>query len=213
MAEIIYNHLFVLFPKLKGIYDYFLKIGEIFNRLNIPIVWVTPAGLQIKQYYLKSNSKNITFKIGSNSKTIVIKEFNKEKPIIHKTKQKQAIIPNIIHSLDASHLMNIINTSPDTNIKYILTVHDCFGTHPNDCEELKSLVIGEFVKIYSKNDFLILFHNRLLQSFSDNQVIVFKDENGREYIKPNRTKFYIPEIPKNGNLDINNIKLSKYFIT
>jgi DNA-directed RNA polymerase len=40
--------------------------------------------------------------VGSKNKTLVLKEFEDE---INSRKQIQAIIPNIIHSLDASHLI------------------------------------------------------------------------------------------------------------
>ena len=53
-------------------------------------------------------------------------------------KQRSAIIPNVIHSLDASHLMNVINTAFTKGINDLITVHDCFGTHPNNLSLLVS---------------------------------------------------------------------------
>ena len=68
----------------------------------------------------------MTIKLGQKAKTLVIKKMTMESDNI---KQAQAIIPNIIHSLDGSHLMNIINTGKleykDMNI---ISVHDCFGS-------------------------------------------------------------------------------------
>ena len=50
---------------------------------------------------------------------------------MNKQKQKNAIIPNIIHTLDSSYLYNIILDFNKLN-KNVISIHDCFGTHPND---------------------------------------------------------------------------------
>ncbi len=52
----------------------------------------------------------------------------------------QAIIPNFIHSLDASHLINLINNAIKDNFTPIISVHDCFGTLPNKMGELEHRV-------------------------------------------------------------------------
>jgi DNA-directed RNA polymerase len=48
--------------------------------------------------------------------------------------QKQAIIPNIIHSMDAAHLILILKevSQPNNKISPVITIHDCFGTLPNN---------------------------------------------------------------------------------
>jgi DNA-directed RNA polymerase len=96
---------------------------------------------------------------------MVIKEYLNE---TDKLKQSNAIIPNIIHSLDASHLMNVINNNFDQNFDPIITVHDCFGTHPNNMEQLVYRVKKEFILLYSQQNFLKTFHNRIIQSIRDN---------------------------------------------
>ena len=52
-------------------------------------------------------------------------------------KQTQSIIPNIIHSLDANHLISLINNAIKDKFSPIITIHDCFGTHPNKMEILE----------------------------------------------------------------------------
>jgi DNA-directed RNA polymerase len=52
-------------------------------------------------------------------------------------KQTSAVIPNIIHSLDANHL---INSAENLKFGPIITGQDCFGTHPNKLVELIELV-------------------------------------------------------------------------
>jgi len=51
--------MFIVFPALRVIYDYFMEMTRIMVKLNLPISWITPAGLEITQEY--ALSKNIQF--------------------------------------------------------------------------------------------------------------------------------------------------------
>jgi DNA-directed RNA polymerase len=88
---------------------------------------------------------------------------------VDKGKQTSAIIPNIIHSLDSSHLINVIISANKNNINPVITVHDCFGCHPNNLQSLSHLVKIEFIKLYSNSNFLETFHNRNIQNILDNE--------------------------------------------
>ena len=150
------------------------------SQLDIPISWTTPNGLHILQYYLKSKKTNLFLSIGGNNRNIVIKEFTEK---LDKRKQNQAIIPNIIHSLDANHLMSVINYSYKHLPFPIITIHDCFGTHPNNMEDLEKIVKLEFIKLYLIEDktFLERFHDRIIQTIKDNQLkIEYKKLNNEE---------------------------------
>ena len=43
--------------------------------------------------------------------------------------------------------MNVVITAYENNIDNVITVHDCFGTHPNNLENLSHLIKIEFIKI------------------------------------------------------------------
>ena len=100
----------------------------------------------------------------------------------------------------------------DINFYPIITIHDCFGTLPNKMSELDFMVRREFILIYSKGQFLKDFHNRFLQSITDNQY-KFDDENNPAcVVKDTGECFKLPSIPELGDLNINNIQNSKYMI-
>ena len=40
LAEIIHNQLFISYPSLKNIYQYFIDISKLLIKLNIPLTWV-----------------------------------------------------------------------------------------------------------------------------------------------------------------------------
>jgi hypothetical protein len=78
---------------------------------------------------------------------------------IRKIKQVKAISPNVIHSFDASHVVNVITKIIDD----VITIHDSFGTHPNNCYLLIDIIRNTFEKMYSDYNYLIQFHNANIQ--------------------------------------------------
>jgi hypothetical protein len=209
MAEIINEQIFVVFPALNNIYNYFIDIAKLTSELDIPLYWVTPNGLKITQRYLRKKKKVISVNLFSITKKVVIHE---KKDKIDKVKQAQAIIPNIIHSLDADHLISIIQKSADSKFSPLITVHDCFGTLPNLMKDLEYKVKKEFVLLYSQNQFLKEFHQSFIQLLNDFQFDIKKEKN-EEYVLLGTNWLKIPSIPKQGNLDLDNIMKSKYMIS
>jgi hypothetical protein len=209
IAEIINDQIFVVYPSLNNIYSYLLDITKILIKLGIPLTWITPAGLKITQRYLKSKPTVISTKLFNETKKIVLKEYLED---TDKLKQSNAIIPNIIHSLDATHLIFLINNSENQGFGPIITVHDCFGTHPNKMDELVYRVKKEFILLYSQDNFLLKFHDRIIQSILDNNFEIIEQDQ-RQYILLNEELIKLPLVPKLGELDLKKIIDSKYMIT
>jgi DNA-directed RNA polymerase, mitochondrial len=182
IAKIVDNQVFMMFPALKEIYDYLLKISKVLRDLNIPITWFTPgpegAGIKITQHYLKEESHNYYMRSGNTRKTIILrnkmKDTNSNEYIVDRRKQVESIIPNVIHSLDASHLMFVFRVCINSNILLVITVHDCFGTLPNQMFHLEQVVKKQFVYLYTKENFCKKFNKKLLESIEDNNYIIFK---------------------------------------
>jgi len=211
IAEIIYSTIFKEYPGLNIIYNYLINMAKLLNKLNLPVIWITPSGLELTQNYNSFKKSKLAITLGGKTKTLVLKEKLDKRD---KSKQSSAIVPNIIHSLDASHLAQVIITAFENNTKPIITIHDCFGTHPNLMEKLIEIVKIEFIKTYLTESFLDKFHLRNLQCISDNGYTIENDEILKvDYIKIKRTKIYIPNKPLLGNLDLNQILDSKYIIT
>jgi hypothetical protein len=211
IAQIINNTIFKEYPALNQIYTYFINLAKLMNKLELPIIWLTPTGLELIQKYYTSKRNTIAINFAGKTKKMVIKEWTDK---MDKNKQSQGIIANITHSLDSAHLMNVVISAHNLNIKPIITVHDCFGTLPNNLDSLSQLVKLEFIKLYTDSNFLEKFHQRNLQNIEDNGLEILKDNcNEIDYIILKRTKHYIPNLPKLGNLNFNEIEKSKYMIT
>lgn len=109
--------------------------------------------------------------------------------------------------------MNIINNN---NLEYenIITVHDCFGTHPNNLMNLADIVKKEFIKNYADSDFLDKFHSvNLNMILTHNYTICKSKDNIRDCVKLGKIELIIPEKPRIGKLNIDDIKFSKHLIT
>jgi DNA-directed RNA polymerase len=79
-------------------------------------------------------------------------------------------------------------------------------------DELTWRVKREFLVLYSKDNFLELFHNRLRQTIYDNKFPIFSD-NEDSYVINEDELIKIPKLPKLGNLDLDKIMNSKYFLS
>jgi DNA-directed RNA polymerase len=212
MAEIIKNIALDIYPSLRLIYNYFMDTTRLTVKLNLPVVWFTPYGAIITQEYLKSIKEKVTLSYFGKNRSTIIRNWTDE---INKNKQSQAIIPNIIHSLDASHLINVINKGNTLNIKPVISIHDCFGTHPNHMLSLSSVVRNEFVKLYSDQNFLTKYHSRVIESIKDNNYEIITSNNIDYviyYIDDKKRKAIIPKLPNEGNLIIKDINKATYMI-
>ena len=155
LAKIMHETLFDYYPALKRLFEYFISVCLAFTKLDLPIMWYPPSGLSIQQRYLKTAKAKVSISVGrGKTKTVVL---NKKLDKTDTRAQTQAIIPNIIHSMDSSHLILILNKiiNKNSNIKSpVISIHDCFGCLTNYMIELEELVKLEFINLYSKANFL-----------------------------------------------------------
>ena len=133
---------------------------------------------------------------------------------LDKAKQTNAIIPNIIHSLDANHLMKIIISFAAIIEKPLITVHDCFGTHPNNSNILREVVKCEFAELYSDGEFINKFHEKNLRKLRNNNYeLTFDKEYDILYALSGRNRIIIPNPPSLGGFNINLVKDCVHIIT
>nr|YP_010194655.1 hypothetical protein LK112_mgp17 [Conidiobolus taihushanensis]QZZ81394.1 hypothetical protein [Conidiobolus taihushanensis] len=99
LCDCLYNILYKYSPQLKNLVDYFSKITIMMNELNIPIIWNTPSGLKITQKYVKMETKRVSSTVYKKTNTISI---SIPTNVINKNKQKIALMPNYVHSMDAN---------------------------------------------------------------------------------------------------------------
>lgn len=159
------------FPKLKLLSNYLLNIASICSFLNISITWALPSGLEVKQYYVDSEAIRLKpFKFKKSTYNLKIKT-NK----LDKKKQSRALMPNLIHSLDASSLSLILdlfyqNSNHIENFNHkinFFAIHDCFAVTANNIDNLFKFIKLVYIKIYSDDNYLKKFDKGIIESIKN----------------------------------------------
>ncbi|WJJ60587.1 DNA-directed RNA polymerase [Salmonella phage ST10] len=158
----------------------------------LPVHWVTPDGFPVWQEYRKKDTTrlNLLFLGSFNLQPTVNKGSKKE---LDKHKQESGISPNFVHSQDGSHLRKtVVHTHRKYGVMSFAVIHDSFGTIPADAEFLFKGVRETMVETYRDNDVLQDFYEQFADQLHESQ----------------RDK--LPELPKRGKLNIEDILLSDF---
>jgi DNA-directed RNA polymerase len=126
-----------------------------------------PAKMTINQSYLELTTVK--------SKSL----YSKKRPVnislpstsFDDKKNKQAFMPNFIHSMDAANVQLLVNTLIDKYINNneninLFTIHDCFATTPNSMSIIDNELRIAFIKMYFSYDFLETLHNDFLKQIT-----------------------------------------------
>jgi DNA-directed RNA polymerase len=116
---------------------------------NVEIRWPTPDGFTCLQRKVKGEKIDLDCKLSDGSRfTLDILDFTGNIP--NTGKHKSAIAPNVIHSLDATHLRMVARRLKELGLPMIF-IHDSFATHCNYRDVLYKIIIETFVELYSMN--------------------------------------------------------------
>lgn len=161
-VDIFNTVLFKSYPHIKALILYLKEIASIFNELNLPIIWRLPTGLEVSQKYILLKIKKIE-PYGFSNRTLNLTM--SDKTSINKFKQKNALMPNLVHSLDSTALFMLYNIFKYSN-KYInfYSVHDCFGVSAKDVDLLVSILRGVYIELYSNNKYLENFDKDIIET-------------------------------------------------
>lgn len=175
---------------------------------TLPVTWVSPSGFPVRQAYFKKNEKQIKSVLSGSLKifntdgalkeslgegsAIRITVKNPSKTDLDSRKQQNGIAPNFIHSNDAGHLVLTVCDCVDKGVNSFALVHDSYGTHAGNTEVLYRSIREVFVDMYVKND--------CLESLSEQAKNLLSEKNIEK----------LPELPKKGTLDIEEVKNSVY---
>jgi hypothetical protein len=234
LTKSIENILYTEFPKLQAFNNYLKKVAEICSILNITITWSLPSGLNVHQYYKDTEAIRLKpFKFSTKTFNLV-KFINK----LNKAKQIRALMPNLIHSLDAASLslivdmffnMNLLNNpteihNPELKLeefdlnyfkikKNFYSIHDCFAVTANNVEELIKIIKLVYIKIYSDNIYLREFDLGIINSIKSHYGKESFNEINKE-IKINDHIIQYPDVELIivGRINAESLKNSTYII-
>lgn len=149
------------------------------------ISWESPIGFPVVQRYMepvKIEPKTCAGRLRMYTAV--------ENTKVKKGKQKSSFPPNVIHAMDSSHLYMTSIRCKDNGIS-LSTIHDSFGTHACNVQQLQSDLIDTFVEMHEQDPI-----GQMLKGFQDQ----YPD---REF----------PTRPTCGKLDLNVLRESYYMFS
>lgn len=198
VSEVIYEAIGKIIVKSRKIMDWLQEIAGVVSSRNWPIEWLSPFGFYVLQTYYKSQQKRISTQLHGVLKGYKPSLVESIPDYQNTPKNRNAISPNFIHSLDASHLMLTINDLRYTHgIKSFHVVHDCFGVHPDSVKQLEQVLKDTFVEMYD--------NNRILDSFIEDFLKKYLDKS--DYFK------VVDDRPQPGKFDVKEVYNSNFFFS
>ncbi|EGV32660.1 DNA-directed RNA polymerase bacteriophage type [Thiorhodococcus drewsii AZ1] len=122
------------------------KFEEKPDCLGLPLIWLTPLGFPVVQNKFASARTSVSARIGGQAVKIDVRRLTEE---VDPQKQRAALLPNLIHSLDATHLMLTLLEAKAREVHDIGSIHDCLLCHPNQAETLAQVVRQTFAELYA----------------------------------------------------------------
>ena len=142
-----------MISRLKGpasMLALFQQLAERANEKNEFLSWRVPTtNFPAVQEYLKTKEVRVRVRFckSNKGKGIQLTIQPKEDGKLDRRKQATGAAPNIVHSFDAAHLTLIVNNSDFV----VTTVHDSFGCHPGNMNELFQVTREQFIKFYESD--------------------------------------------------------------
>lgn len=187
MAKLIWDAVQTTVIKAVQGMEWLQKVARMVTKNGEVIQWTTPMGFIVQQPYMVYQVK--TFKMRF---LHIIKRFYDAEMtgVVDRRKQSQAIAPNFIHSMDASHLQLTVNRAVEAKISNFAMIHDSYGTSLAKAGLLFRLIRECFIEMYLTHDVLTAFERDISPFIMDKQKL--------------------PPQPTKGTFDIDQIKESLY---
>jgi DNA-directed RNA polymerase, mitochondrial len=165
LAAHIYAAVVSVAPKADEASSWFQQVASILAHESLPVIWRTPTGLPVVQRYSEYTSKQVNMWLYDRKVTVptgadkVDEEGNvltrircmiREAPTkrIDKKRARSAISPNVVHSLDASHLKRTVVMAHREGIRHFQLIHDSFATHAGKTTRFSAIIREAFVNQY-----------------------------------------------------------------
>lgn len=187
MAKLIWDAVQTTVIKAVQGMEWLQKAARLVTKNGEVIQWTTPMGFIVQQPYMVYQVHTYQMRFLHITKRFYDAEMTGE---VDRRKQSQAIAPNFIHSMDASHLQMTVNRAAEAKITNFAMIHDSYGTTLAKAGLLFRLIRECFVEMYTTNDVLTAFERDLSPFIVGNQKL--------------------PSQPTKGTFDINQVKESLY---
>jgi DNA-directed RNA polymerase len=192
MARILHEQATSLVQPAAEAMEWFRAVGRIAGKADVPLRWRSPSGLLVNQMYPNTREKRIRLNYLSDVRLDI--RCQVEDLGLDTKRMGNALSPNVVHSLDSSHMTLATIHAMTHGVRNLGGIHDCFATTPAEMSQLRDSVRATFAQIYS-DDLFCRITDELLQQIPPDLL-------------PS-----VPTRPTLGRLDLSQVQQSDYFIT
>ena len=170
--------------------DWLKKIAKQLTAEEMPTSWVTPLGFPVVQPYRKAHGVKVKVWFQGIRVRLTLRVTS---TAIDGRKQGNSVAPNFVHSMDATHLMMVVNRLRDERItQSFAMIHDSFGVHACDVDEMHYIIRDEFINLYS---------NDVLTEMYQSTLLALPGEKWPD----------VPTPPEAGDLDLEEVRDAEFF--
>jgi DNA-directed RNA polymerase len=152
LAEKIRKAVEKLLPGPARVMRWARAIAQACSKEGRIVQWTSPTGFPCANRYNKPLFTTLNLRYGGQRHRPRVAYGSS--PEIKKRKAIDSIAPNFVHSLDASHLVRIVNAAVEDGINDIVTVHDSFAVHAPRAVRLNHIIRRELAIMYQAYDAL-----------------------------------------------------------
>ena len=190
LASVIWDSIGDNLTSARSGMKYLQDIAKIVSKEQLPITWSTPVGFPIFQSYPEMKSKRVKAMLMGE---VIKPRINAETDLTDKLRMKNAVAPNLVHSIDSACMIETVNIAKEAGIENFCNVHDSYATNACDIDKLNESIRKAFMNIFTKHD--------VLQDFKDDV----------EKQLPEKLREKLPNVPEKGSLDISVLEKAKFF--
>jgi DNA-directed RNA polymerase len=196
-----------LFPGAKETMEFLREMARALAKHGEPLQWTTPTGFPLINRYQKDEYKTV------NSTLRGVRVRRKitvgSKPAIRVGKSKSAVAANVIHALDAAHMMLTANACNAAGID-IMGIHDCYICLAPQAEDLDKTIKHEFVRMYEGCDPLTEIRDQACSRAASNKL---RAKGKHVAAATGIATPTFPEVPKLGTFDLREILTNVYIFS
>ncbi len=114
------------------------------------VAWTTPSGFPLIVAHYREDEERVTWTETDTKRTreLGLRRVKPGPPVLDRRKQRSTIAPNVVHALDAAHLMLTVRRLHAEGLRHFAVIHDSYGVHARDVPRLRRALREEFVGMY-----------------------------------------------------------------
>jgi DNA-directed RNA polymerase len=199
------------------------EISDVLAAHDLGFQWMTPAGLPVVVEHRAKHVRRITTKRFGRTVSLTLHvEWEDYKPsgrgrirrrlgekegrtlrgAVLPERQRRTIVPNLVHSYDAAHLVAVIRRLYESGLRDFAVVHDSYAVHADAVDSMAAAIREEFVSIYREP---------VLKNFLSEQIERGRSRLGQEGV--DALGQLMQRIPVVGDLNLAEVRSSEYMFS